>query len=153
MLSILEPRRMAYLPRRPFRGKTGKVFMNCLLAMPLLFLTMHGTSLVPEGQADGRLEMRLANLQSNERDIILIQLIWGIWVLSENSTVNQIISNTGFESPCSTKRESSRFSPLDTPSVLYPPQEAGLTLKKLMTRGIEVMSRRNFNGALNTFDK
>jgi len=41
---------------------------------------------------------------------------------------NQVISNTGFESPCSTKGESFRFSPLDTPSVLCPPQEVGLTL-------------------------
>ena len=27
---------------------------------------------------------------------------------------NQVISNTGFESPCSTKGESYRFSPLET---------------------------------------
>ncbi len=43
---------------------------------------------------------------------------------------NQVISNTGFESPCSTKGESFRFSPLETPSVLCPPQEAGFTLKQ-----------------------
>ncbi len=41
---------------------------------------------------------------------------------------NQIISNTGFESLCSTKGESCRFSPLETPSALCPPQEAGFTL-------------------------
>ena len=41
---------------------------------------------------------------------------------------NQVISNTGFESPCSTKGESCRFSPLETPSALCPPQEAGFTL-------------------------
>jgi hypothetical protein len=29
-----------------------------------------------------------------------------------NSSINQVISNTGFESPCSTKEESCRFSPL-----------------------------------------
>ncbi len=43
---------------------------------------------------------------------------------------NQVISNTGFESPCSTKGESYRFSPLDTPSALCPPQEAGFTLNE-----------------------
>ncbi len=43
---------------------------------------------------------------------------------------NQIISNTGFESPCSTKGESFRFSPLETPSALCPPQEAGFTLNR-----------------------
>jgi len=42
----------------------------------------------------------------------------------------QVISNTGFESPCSTKGESFRFSPLETPSALCPPQEAGFTLNK-----------------------
>ncbi len=48
----------------------------------------------------------------------------------------QIISNTGFESPCSTKGESYRFSPLDTPSALCPPQEARFTLN--LMSGIEV---------------
>jgi len=43
---------------------------------------------------------------------------------------NQVISNTGFESPCSTKGESVRFSPLETPSALCPPQEAGFTLNQ-----------------------
>ncbi len=43
---------------------------------------------------------------------------------------NQVISNTGFESPCSTKVESYRVSPLETPSALCPPQEAGFTLNK-----------------------
>jgi len=38
----------------------------------------------------------------------------------------QVISNTGFESPCSTKGESCRFSPLETPSALCPLKEAGL---------------------------
>jgi len=42
----------------------------------------------------------------------------------------QVISNTGFESPCSTNGESCRFSPLETPSALYPPQEAGFTLNQ-----------------------
>jgi len=46
------------------------------------------------------------------------------------SFYNQVISNTGFESPCSTKVESRRFSPLETPSALCPPQEAGFTLNK-----------------------
>jgi flavin-dependent dehydrogenase len=50
---------------------------------------------------------------------------------------NQVISNTGFEPPCSTKGESYRFSPRgvmdrnstgDTPSALCPPQEAGFEL-------------------------
>ena len=44
---------------------------------------------------------------------------------------NQVISNTGFESPCSTKGESCRFSPLETPSASCPPQEAGFTLNVL----------------------
>ncbi len=39
---------------------------------------------------------------------------------------NQVISNTGFESPCSTNGESCRVSPLETPSALCPPQEAGV---------------------------
>ncbi len=43
---------------------------------------------------------------------------------------NQLISNTGVESPCSTKGESYRFSPLETPTVLCPPQEAGFTLNE-----------------------
>jgi len=43
---------------------------------------------------------------------------------------NQVISNTGFESPCSTKGVSCRFSPLETPSALCPPQEAGFTLNE-----------------------
>ncbi len=47
-------------------------------------------------------------------------------------TQNQVISNTGFESPCSTKGESFRFSPLETPSALCPPQEAGFTLNLLI---------------------
>ena len=46
---------------------------------------------------------------------------------------NQFISNTGFESPCSTKGESCRFSPLETPSVLCPPQEAGFTFNQTIT--------------------
>jgi len=37
-----------------------------------------------------------------------------LWDLSE--LFNQVISNTGFESPCSTNGESCRFSPLETPS-------------------------------------
>ncbi len=41
---------------------------------------------------------------------------------------NQVISNTRFESLCSTKGESCRFSPLETPSALCPPQKAGFTL-------------------------
>jgi len=40
----------------------------------------------------------------------------------------QIISNTGFESTCATKREIFHYSPLETPSALCPPQEAGFTL-------------------------
>ncbi len=43
---------------------------------------------------------------------------------------NQVISNTGFESPCSTKGESFRFSPLETPSALCSHQEAGFTLNQ-----------------------
>ncbi len=48
---------------------------------------------------------------------------------------NQVISNTGFESPCSAQEKiygddlrgvSCRFSPLETPSVLCPRQAAGL---------------------------
>ncbi len=45
---------------------------------------------------------------------------------------NQVISNTGFESPCSTNGESRRFSPLETPSALLPPQEAGFTLNQVI---------------------
>ncbi len=41
---------------------------------------------------------------------------------------NQVISNTRFKSSCSTKGESCRCSPLETPSALCPPQEAGFTL-------------------------
>ncbi len=44
---------------------------------------------------------------------------------------HQVISYTGFESPCSTKGESCRYSPLETPSALCPPQEAGFTLNQL----------------------
>jgi len=44
---------------------------------------------------------------------------------------NQVTSHTGFESPCSTKGESYRFSPLETPSASCPPQEAGFTLNVL----------------------
>ena len=51
--------------------------------------------------------------------------------------VHQVISNTGFESPCSTKGESCRFSPLDTPSVMCPRQATGYpnnhTLARLLT--------------------
>jgi len=44
--------------------------------------------------------------------------------------INHVISNTGFESPCSTKGESYRFSPLETPPALCPPQKAGFTLNQ-----------------------
>jgi len=43
---------------------------------------------------------------------------------------NQVISNTGFESPCSTNGESCRFSPLETPSALCPPLEARFTFNQ-----------------------
>jgi hypothetical protein len=46
---------------------------------------------------------------------------------------NQFISNTGFESSCSTKGKSCRFSPLETPSALCPPQEAGFTLNQIIS--------------------
>jgi hypothetical protein len=52
-----------------------------------------------------------------------------LWIIAMGH-VNQVISNTGFESPCSTKEESFRFSPLETPSALCPPQEAGFTLNQ-----------------------
>ncbi len=51
----------------------------------------------------------------------------------EGSASNQVISNTGFESPCSTNGESCRFSPLETPSALCPPQEAGFTFNQGLT--------------------
>ncbi len=57
-----------------------------------------------------------------------------------NEVKNQVISNTGFESPCSTKGENCRFSPLETPSALCPPQEAGFTLNL----NVQV----NFNGEI-----
>ncbi len=46
---------------------------------------------------------------------------------------NQVISNTGIQTPCSAQEtiyggESYHFSPLETPSALCPPQEAGFTL-------------------------
>jgi len=41
---------------------------------------------------------------------------------------NQVISNTRFESRCSTKGEGFRFSSLETQSALCLPQEAGFTL-------------------------
>jgi len=51
---------------------------------------------------------------------------------------NQFISTTGFESPWSTKGKSCRFSPLETPSVMCPPQEAGFTLNQFIsTTGFE----------------
>ena len=49
---------------------------------------------------------------------------------------NQVISNTGFESPCSTKGKSCRFSPLETPLALCPPQEAGFTLNQIINEFI-----------------
>jgi len=52
-----------------------------------------------------------------------------LWIIAMG-LVNQVISNTGFESPYSTKGESYRFSPLETPSALCPPQEAGFTLNQ-----------------------
>jgi len=45
---------------------------------------------------------------------------------------HQVISHTGFESPCAIKGESIRFSPLETPAALCPPQEAGFTLHILI---------------------
>jgi len=51
---------------------------------------------------------------------------------------NQFISNTGYETQCSTKGKSYRFSPLETPSALCPPQEAGFTLNQIIsTTGFE----------------
>ena len=51
---------------------------------------------------------------------------------------NQILSTTGYETQCSTKGESYRFSPLETPSALCPPQEAGFTLNQIIsTTGFE----------------
>jgi hypothetical protein len=47
--------------------------------------------------------------------------------LGHRASSDQVISNTGFESPCWTKGKSCRFSPLETPSALCPPQEAGFT--------------------------
>jgi len=44
---------------------------------------------------------------------------------------NQVISNAGFESPCSTKGENYRSSPLEAPSASCPPQGAGFTLNVL----------------------
>jgi len=52
---------------------------------------------------------------------------------------NQVISNTGFKSPCSIKGESCRFSPLETPSALCPPQEAGFTLNLKMQPGFTLI--------------
>ena len=63
-------------------------------------------------------------------------------VMDRNSTGNQVISNTGFESPCSTKGKSYRFSPLwvmdrnstgETLSILYPRQAAGLPNNRAQT--------------------
>ena len=48
---------------------------------------------------------------------------------------NQVISTTGFGTPRSTKGVSCRFSPLETPSALSPPQEAGFTLNQLAAEG------------------
>jgi hypothetical protein len=55
---------------------------------------------------------------------------------------DQVISNTGFESPCSTKVESCRFSPLETPSTLCLPREAGFRLNKSKTHSF-VHSKRS----------
>ena len=58
---------------------------------------------------------------------------------------NQFISTTGFESPCSTKGKSCRFSPLETPLALCPPQEAGFTLNQVISTtrfGIPVVDQR-----------
>ena len=57
---------------------------------------------------------------------------------------NQVISNTGFESPCLTKGESYRFSPLETPSALCPPQEAGFTLNKEDTFSLASLLKSDF---------
>ena len=53
---------------------------------------------------------------------------------SDYARKNQVTANTGFESPCSTKGESLRFSPLETPSALCPPQKAGFTLNLMSTK-------------------
>jgi len=55
------------------------------------------------------------------------------WSHDQWRMANQVISNTVFESPCSTKGESCRFSPLETPSALCPPQEAGFTLNQSLS--------------------
>jgi hypothetical protein len=61
-----------------------------------------------------------------------------LWIIAMG-LVDQVISNTGFESTCSTSGESYRFSPCgvmdrnstgETPSALCPPQEAGFTLNQ-----------------------
>ena len=44
---------------------------------------------------------------------------WAKWFTGK---INQVVSNTGFESLCSTKGASCRFSPLETLSALCPPQ-------------------------------
>ncbi len=54
---------------------------------------------------------------------------------------NQVISNTGFESPCLTKGESYRFSPLETPSALCPPQEAGFTLNHTLLSSLGTLMK------------
>ncbi len=61
-------------------------------------------------------------------------VIQEIKTIQQEARANQVISNTGFESPCSTKGESYRFSPLETPSALRPPQEAGFTLNQFSKR-------------------
>jgi len=42
---------------------------------------------------------------------------------------NQVISNTGFESPCSTKGESCRFSPLEIPIGFVPASRGGVYIE------------------------
>ncbi len=61
-----------------------------------------------------------------------------LWKVKFVLLVDQDISNTGFESPCSAQEtiyggESCRFSPLETPSAVCPPQEAGFTFNKIST--------------------
>ncbi len=71
---------------------------------------------------------RLLVVVCNGGEKVLLVFFNNLLFFHPVSRLNQVISNTGFESPCSTKGASCRFSPLDTPSALYPPQEAGFTL-------------------------
>jgi len=64
------------------------------------------------------------------------------------NTKNQVISNTGFDPPCSTNGESYRFSPLETPSALCPPQEAGFTLNQTKINTDKALTKKQVTLAI-----